>query len=212
MPPLQCTTADISTQFLFILKHCVFGEGNGTPLQYSCLENPMNGGAWKAAVHGVAEGRTWLSDFTFTFHFPALASGFFTTGATWEAPLLLLLSAAKSLQSCPTLCDHRRQPTRLPRPSDSPGKSTGVGCHFLLQCIKVKSESKVVQSCPTVTPMDYNPPLSYVHGILQARILEWVAISNSRRSSWPRDQTRVSCVYCVGRQVLYHWVTWEAHP
>ena len=49
-----------------------YGEGNGTPLQYSCLENPMDRGAWKAAVHGVAEGRTWLSDFTFTFHFHAL--------------------------------------------------------------------------------------------------------------------------------------------
>ena len=49
-----------------------YGEGNGTPLQYSCLENPMDGGAWKAAVHGVAEGRTGLRDFTFTFHFHAL--------------------------------------------------------------------------------------------------------------------------------------------
>ena len=48
------------------------GEGNGTPFQYSCQENPMDGGAWKAAVHGVTEGRTRLSDFTFTFHFPAL--------------------------------------------------------------------------------------------------------------------------------------------
>ena len=48
------------------------GEGNGTPLQYSCLENPMDGGTWKAAVHGVAEGWTWLSNFTFTFHFHAL--------------------------------------------------------------------------------------------------------------------------------------------
>ena len=48
------------------------GEGNGTPLQYSCLENPMDGGAWKAAVHGVAEGQTQLSDFTFIFHFHAL--------------------------------------------------------------------------------------------------------------------------------------------
>ena len=48
------------------------GEGNGTPLQYSCLENPMDGGAWKAAVHGVAKSRTRLNDFTFTFHFPAL--------------------------------------------------------------------------------------------------------------------------------------------
>ena len=50
----------------------MYGEGNGTPLQYSCLENPMDGGAWKAAVHGVAEDRTRLSDFTFTFHFHAL--------------------------------------------------------------------------------------------------------------------------------------------
>ena len=50
----------------------LLGEGNGSPLQYSCLGNPMDGGAWKAAVHGVAEGRTRLSDFTFTFHFHAL--------------------------------------------------------------------------------------------------------------------------------------------
>ena len=52
-------------------------------------------------------------------------------------------AAAKSLQSCPTLCDPRRQPTRLPRPWDFPGKNTGVGCHFLLQCMNVKSESEV---------------------------------------------------------------------
>ena len=65
-------------------------------------------------------------------------------------------AAAKLLQSCPTLCDPRDwQPTRLPRPWDSPGKNTGVGCHFLLQCMKVKSESKVAQSCLTLgNPMD----------------------------------------------------------
>ena len=51
---------------------CLFGEGNGTPLQYSCLENPMDGGAWWTAVHGVTKSQTWLSDFTFTFHFHAL--------------------------------------------------------------------------------------------------------------------------------------------
>ena len=51
------------------------GEGNGTPLQYSCLENPMDGGAWKAAVHGVAESWTRLSDFTFTFHFYGIGEG-----------------------------------------------------------------------------------------------------------------------------------------
>ena len=60
-------------------------------------------------------------------------------------------AAAKSLQSCPTLRPHRRRPTRLPRPWDSPGNNTGVGCHFLLQCMKVKSESEVAQSCPTLS-------------------------------------------------------------
>ena len=77
---------------------------------------------------------------------------------------------------------HKRQPTRLPCPWDSPGKNTGVGCHFLLQCMKVKSESEVAQSCPTLCdPMDYSPPGSSVHGILQARVLEWgaIAFSNS---------------------------------
>ena len=72
---------------------------------------------------------------------------------------------------------HRRQPTRLPRPWDSPGKNTGVGCHFLLQCMKVKSEREVAQSCPTLCdPMDYSPPGSSVHGIFQARVLEWVPL------------------------------------
>ena len=72
---------------------------------------------------------------------------------------------------------HRRQPTRLPCPWDSPGKNTGVGCHFLLQCLKVKSESEVAQSCPTLhDPMDCSLPGSSVHGIFQARVLEWVAI------------------------------------
>ena len=75
---------------------------------------------------------------------------------------------------------HRRQPTRLPRPRDSPGKNTGVGRHLLLQCIRVKSESKVTQSCPTLRdPMDCSLPGSFVHGIFQARVLEWGAIAFS---------------------------------
>ena len=75
---------------------------------------------------------------------------------------------------------HRRQPTRLPHPWDSPGKNTGVGCHFLLQCMKVKSEIKVSQSCPTLSdPMDCSLPGSSVHGICQARVLEWGAIAFS---------------------------------
>ena len=89
-------------------------------------------------------------------------------------------AATKSRQLCPTLRPHRRQPTRLPGPWDSLGKNTGVGCHFLLQCMKVKSESEVAQSCPTLRdPMDCSPPGSSVHGILQARVLEWGAIAFS---------------------------------
>jgi len=76
--------------------------------------------------------------------------------------------------------------TRLPCPWDSPGKNTGVGCHFLLQCMKAKSESEVAQSCPTLSdPMDCSPPGSSVHGIFQARVLEWGAIvDKSKRSSY----------------------------
>ena len=75
---------------------------------------------------------------------------------------------------------HRRQPTSLPRPWDSPGKNTGVGCHFLLQCMKVKSQSEVAQSCPTLhDPMDCSLPGFSAHGIFQARVLEWGAIAFS---------------------------------
>ena len=75
---------------------------------------------------------------------------------------------------------HRQQPIRLHHPWDSPGKNTGVGCHFLLQCMKVKSESEVAQSCPTLSnPTDCSLPGSSVHGIFQARVLEWVAIAFS---------------------------------
>ena len=89
-------------------------------------------------------------------------------------------AAAKSLQSCDSVRPHRGQPTRLPHPWDSPGKNTGVGCHFLLQCMKVKSESKVAQLCLTLRdPMDCSPPGSSVHGIFQARVLEWGAIAFS---------------------------------
>ena len=86
-------------------------------------------------------------------------------------------ATAKLLQSCPTLCD--------PIDGSPPGSTisgilqarTGVGCHFLLQCMKVKSESEVAQSCPTLRdPMDCSLPGSSIHGIFQARVLEWVAI------------------------------------
>ena len=77
---------------------------------------------------------------------------------------------------------HRQQPTRVPHPWDSPGKNTGVGCHFLLQCMKVKSEREVAQSCRTLRdPVDWSLPGSSAHGIFQARVLEWVAIAFSAR-------------------------------
>ena len=75
---------------------------------------------------------------------------------------------------------HRQQPTRLSRPWDSPGKNTGVGCHFLLQCMKVKSESEVAQVGLTLSdPMDGSLPGSSVHGIFRVRVLEWVATAFS---------------------------------
>ena len=102
----------------------------------------------------------------------------------WNHGSLALLTraatAAKSLQSCPTLQPHRRQPTRLPHPWDSPGKKTGVGSHFLLQSMKVKSESEVAQSCLTLSdPVDCSLSGSSVHGIFQARVLEWGAFAFS---------------------------------
>ena len=76
---------------------------------------------------------------------------------------------------------HRRQPTRLPRPWNSPGKNTGVSCHFLLQCMKVKSEREVTQSCLTLSdPMDCSLPGSSIHGLFRATVLEWGAIAFSR--------------------------------
>ena len=94
------------------------------------------------------------------------------TRNTIDQLLLLLSLVADSVRP------HRWQPTRPRRPWDSPGKNTGVGCHFLLQCMKVRSEREVTHSCPTLSdPMDCSLPGSSVHGIFQARVLEWGAIA-----------------------------------
>ena len=109
----------------------------------------------------------------------------------------LVYAAAKSLQSCPTLCDpiDGSLPTRLRCPWDYPGKNTGVGCHFLLQCMKVKSESNVAQSCPTLCDlMGCSLPSSSVHGIFQARVLEWVAIAFSGVSIYAILTQKISAV------------------
>ena len=127
------------------------GEGNGSPLQYSCLENPMDRRSWQAIVHRVTKSQTWLSDFT------------------------------KIANTCYYLC---------------------FVCLFVFD-----SESKVTQSCLILCePVDCSPSGSSVHGILQARILEWVAISFSRGSSQPRGRTQVSCI--TGRFFTI-WATWE---
>ena len=95
---------------------------------------------------------------------------------------------------------HRWQPTMLPHPWDSPGKNSGVGCHFFLQCLKVKSESEVTQSWLTLSsPMDCSPPGSSVHGIFQARVLEWVAIAFSMIIS------RMTQVAANG---IFHYFIW----
>ena len=110
-------------------------------------------------------------------------------------------AAAESLQSCPTLCDPiDGSPPRLRRPWASPGKNTGMACHFLLQCMKVKSVSEVAQSCPTLCgSVDCSPPGSSVRGILQARILEWAAISFSR-GVFPTQGSNPGLLHC--RQML----------
>ena len=89
---------------------------------------------------------------------------------------------------------HRWQPTSLRCPWDSPGKNTGVGCPFLLQCMKMKSESGVTQSCLTLSdPMDCSPPGSSVHGIFQARVLEWGAIAFSA-NGLKCQQKMIQCI------------------
>ena len=105
-------------------------------------------------------------------------------------------AAAKSLQSCPTLCDPID--TRLPRPWDSPGKNTGVACHFLLQCMKVKSESEVAQSCPTLaTPWTaaYQAPLSM--GFSRQEYWSGLPLPSPFLSIGPSKLTTIECFYKI---------------
>ena len=101
---------------------------------------------------------------------------------------------------------HRQQPTRPRRPWDSPGKNTGVGCHFLLQCIKVKSESEGAQSCLTLSyPMDCSLPGSPIHGIFQARVLEWGAIAFSQQRMPSRVKRRYRYLVIWGSLTNNTW-------
>ena len=102
---------------------------------------------------------------------------------------------------------HRRQPTMLPRPWDSPGKNTGVGCHSLLQW--VKSESEVAQSCRTLCdPMDCSLPGSSVFGIFQAKVLEWGAIAFSIIGmTWDLLLELISASFCCITDLLWNILT-----
>ena len=107
---------------------------------------------------------------------------------------------------------HRWQPTRLRRPWESPGKNTGVGCHFLLQCMNVKSESEVTQSCPTLRdPMVCSPPGSSVHGSFQARTLEWGArVNRLGLSKIHPEQKKENAVVCWWGLARYKCVLEDA--
>ena len=101
---------------------------------------------------------------------------------------------------------HRRQLTRLLHPRDSPGKNTGVACHFILQCMKVKRESEDAQSCLTPSdPMDRSLPGSSIHGIFQARVLEWgaIAFSNTLLVGVQNDTITLEGTLVVSYRIKY---------
>ena len=191
------------------------------PLQYSCLGNPMDGGAWWVAVHGVAKSQTWLSDFTFTFHFHALEKEMATRssvlawripgmGDWWAAVYVVAQNQTqlmwRSSNSCSpyfqylwseseshSVMSNSLRPHGLYSPWNSPGQNTGVGSLSLLQGIFPTQGS--------------NPDLPHCRWILyplshkgSPRILEWVAYPFSSRSSWPKNWT---FVLLHGRQIIY---------
>ena len=138
------------------------------PQLYPTLSDPMGCSLPGSSIHGIFQARVLEWD-AIAFSVYAIQKNVISIFT--QSSMLLL-----SRFSCVRL--HRWQPTRLPHPWDSPGKNTGVGGHFLLQCMTVKSE--VAQSCPTLSdPMDRSPLGSSIHGIFQARALEWAAIAFS---------------------------------
>ena len=218
------------------------GEGNGNPLQYSCLENPRNWGSHWAAVYGVTQSRTrlkWLSSSSSSKHLcyitlQATLKGehccFGTENWSHRRQRVLIKSHSfrqyslkkekkkKNLNCSLTLINYIKKKVPI-------GKSQWLKNYWVIFIIlpeakvyfvinnnhtiawSVSSKVNVAQSCLTLCdPMDCSLPGSSVHGIFQARVLEWVAISFSRRSSQPRDRTQVSCV--VGRRFTI-WATRE---
>ena len=129
--------------------------------------------------------------------------------------VLAATAAAKSLQSCPTLCDPiDSSPTKFRCPPDSPGKNTGVGCHFLLQFMKVKSESEVAQTSPTLSnPMDCSLQDSSTHGIFQARVLEWGDIAFSGTLSYQDINDLDIQIHCIIKSPIWialHYISFSS--
>ena len=158
---------------------------------------------WHAVVHGVAKSWTHLGICTTTRwgHFRRIWAG---------RNLDLEVNQAFFLAWPPFLCTlSKTYPLASKKRSASDtgwaqNPSTSV---YLFMCA-----CSVAQSCLTACdPLDCSLPGSSVHGIFQARILEWVAMPSSRGPSHPRAQTCISCVSCIGKQILYHWATWEAY-
>ena len=164
----------------------------------------MDRWAWEAIVHGVAKSWTQLKQLS--LH---------TT--RW---IRLITNSSGKMESLKLKWNHLKGGSkkkggeeRINRINSNCSKNDGL----ILKTFKVtlytsiKTCAKLLQLCLTLcNSMDCSPPGSSVHGILQARILEWVAVVSSRGPSPPRDQTHVSCVSCIGRRVLYHQPTWEA--
>ena len=169
------------TVYLHICAVCVCSVAQSCPT----LCNPMDCSSPGSSFYGISQARilewitisysrgsSWPRDQTRISCVSCIGRRILYHWATWQAPITTYCSCCwvTSVVS-DSVRPHRRQPTRMLRPWDSPGKNTGVGCHFLLQCMKVKSE--VAQSCPTLSdPMDCSLPGSSIHGIFQARVLE----------------------------------------
>ena len=140
---------------------------------------------WELANTSLLEiSKQRVNDFISEYHYVWRVKRTSSTLSEFKIKPLYSWFAAAAAKSASVVSDsvrlHKQQPTKLPRPWDSPGKNTGLGCHFLLRCMKVKSENEVARSCPTPSdPIDYSLPGSSVHGIFQAGVLEWGAIAVS---------------------------------
>ena len=147
-------------RFIWLAFHCCYAAAAKSLQWCLTLCDPIDGSPPGSAVPGILQTRAleWV----------AIS---FSKAWKWKWSRSVVSNSSRR---------HGLQPTRLLRLWDSPGKNTGVGCHFLLQCKKVKSESEVSQLCRTLSdPMDCSLPGSSVHGIFQARVLEWGAIAFS---------------------------------